>query len=149
MNSYKPKANDFNVKPAIVSYLLGVAKCDPNIRNYAGVSPIQLATYPFIVKDTIAHHAETDFYRWMEYHCEYDALVEIDHSFENHQLDLNQTASNGDTLLHIACVANKVHIVNYLFTKHNFNPNVKNNAGETPLILALKHCVYKLSLIHI
>ena len=122
------------VKPAILSSLLEVTGCDPNTRNYSGVSPIQLATYPFIAKETIALHAETEFYRWMEYTDEQRAITEIQEYVKKGQFKLNQlTANNGNTILHIACVANKVNIVKHLLQFHKFDPNVKNNFGETPL----------------
>lgn len=128
--------NDSSTKPAIVSCLLKTAKWDVNIRNYAGITPVQLATYPFILKEIISCHTETDFYRLMECGSEYSALNEIIFHIETHQLDLNQTASNGDAALHIAYAANKVQIANYLLNHFNFTPNVNNKAGDT-LILKL------------
>ena len=132
------------VKPAILSALLKVTNCDPNMTNYAGVLPVHLATYPFIANETIARHAEMEFYKWMEYSDEKRAITEIQEYIDKNHLDLNKLrASNGDTILHIACVALKVSIVSHLLHYHNFDPNVKNNAGETPLYSALKHYAYK------
>ena len=79
----------------------------------------------------------------MECGSEYAALNEIIFHVETHQLDLKQTASNGDTALHMACAANKVQIANYLLKQHNFNPNIKNKAGDTPLTSVLKLHIYK------
>ena len=135
------------VKPAILSSLLEVANCDVNTRNYAGVSPIHLATYPFIVRETIAHHAEMEFHKLMEYSDEQRAIEKIQEYVRKNKGNLNRlAASNGDTILHIACVANKVDIVAHLLLCHNSNPNIKNDAGETPLRWALKHYAYKSSM---
>ena len=52
-------------------------------------------------------------------------------------------ASNGDTILHIACIANKVNIVKHLLHSHKFDPNVRNNTGETPLRWTFKYRAYQ------
>jgi ankyrin repeat protein len=143
-NITSSRSSNSCVKPGILSSLLEVTACDPNTRNYSGLSPIHLATYPFIAKETIALHAETEFYRWIEYTDEQRAIIEIQEYVNRNHLKLNQlTVSNGDTILHIACVANKVNIVKHLLQFHNFDLNIKNNSGETPLCCALKYSAYQ------
>ena len=137
------KVNDPTNNSAIVACLLKAGKCDPNAKNYARISPIQLAMYPLILTAITACHTETSISKWIECDDEYYALCEIKHRVSTHELNLNQTASNGDTALHIACVINKVLIAKYLIYECNFDPNVENNAGDTPLSLALWCQIYR------
>ena len=140
------KADEPTTKAAIVSFIIEVAKFDPSVRNYAGISPIQALVYPFIVRGTLACHSQVDFYRWISCDNEYRSVYEIKRHVSTQKLDLSETASNGDTALHMACVANKIHIVKYLLCEYGFDPNVKNRAGDTPLRLALKVHVYRMLL---
>ena len=143
LDSSKLKDNNSTTISAIVSFLLEDVKYDPNIKNFAGLSPIQLVMDPIILKATAACHAEICISKWIEFDDEYYALCEIKRRVSTCELDLNQTASNGDTALHIACVINKVLIAKYLIYECNFDPNVENSARETPLSLALQFQIYR------
>ena len=131
-------------KSAIVACLFEIAKCDPNAKNYAGFSPVQICTYPFIIKGILASHKETKVYEWIQCEDELQAVHESKCCVDKCELDLDETASNGDSVLHMACVANKAQIAEYLLQECSFNPNIKNSAGDTPLSLALRLHTYKL-----
>ena len=146
-SNLEAKLKEPTVKSAIVSCLLSqvdVAKCNPNIRNYPGFSPVHVSTYPFIVREILACHAQTGIYKWIKNDREYYALFEIKRCVGTGELDLNETASNGDSVLHMACAANKPQIARYLLNECNFDPNVKNNTEDTPLGLALKFYTYRM-----
>ena len=132
------------VKSAIVSCMIDVVKCDPNVKNYARLSPVQISTYPFIIRGILACHEQTKIYEWIKREDGVQAVHEIKCCVDKCELDLNETASNGDSVLHTACVANKVQIAKYLLNECNFDPNTKNNAGETPLVLVLRVHTYRM-----
>ena len=68
------KVNDPTNNSAIVACLLKAGKCDPNAKNYARISPIQLAMYPLILTAITACHTETSISKWIECDDEYYAL---------------------------------------------------------------------------
>ena len=51
-------------------------------------------------------------------------------------LDLNQRDGDGNTLLHTAVLCGDYNLLRHLLTLKNINPNVPNNRGSTPLIVA-------------
>jgi len=50
---------------------------------------------------------------------------------------IDDTFENGNTSLHIACLNQSLDVVRYLLSK-GANPNVMNDNGETPLMLAIQ-----------
>ena len=92
----------------------------------------------------LACHKETKIYEWIQCEDELQAVHESKCCVDKCELDLDETASNGDSVLHMACVANKAQIAEYLLQECSFNPNIKNSAGDTPLSLALKLHTYKM-----
>ena len=137
-------SNKPTVKSAIIACLFEITKCDPNAKNYAGFSPVQISTYPFIIRGILDSHKETKIYKWIQCEDELQAVHESKCCVDKCELDLDETASNGDSVLHMACVANKAQIAEYLLQECSFNPNIKNSAGDTPLSLALKLHTYKM-----
>ena len=138
------EANKPTVQSAIVSHLLDCGKFDPNVRNYAGFTPVQISTYPFIVRAIIACHAKTSFYKWIECENECYVVQQIKCGVSKSELDLSETASNGDSVLHMACVANRVLISKCLLIDCNFDPNIKNSTGDTPIMFALRLYTYRM-----
>ena len=137
-------SNKPTVKSAIIACLFEITKCAPNAKNYAGFSPVQISTYPFIIRRILACHKETKIYEWIQCEDELQAIHESKCYVVKCELDLDETASNGDSVLHMACVANKAQIAEYLLQECSFNPNIKNSAGDTPLSLALRLHTYKM-----
>ena len=144
LRSSELEANEPTVKSTIVSYLLDFGKCDPNVKNYAGFTPVQISTYPFIVRAIVDCHAKTSFYKCIECENECYVVQQIKCGVSKTELDLSETASNGDSVLHMACVANRVLIAKCLLNDCNFDANIKNSTGDTPLMLALRFYTYRM-----
>ena len=89
-----------------VQVLLETAKCDPNIRNSAGLTPLR-------VTDT--------------------KCIGIIQALIEHSANPNVADSDGNTLLHNACCDGRVETVKYLLEEAKCNPATKNKAGLTPL----------------
>ena len=143
MHSSQLKVNESTIQSAIVSYMLKIGKCDPNIRNYAGYSPIQLAICPFVVRETLACHGQIDIFKWIE--SMNNKITEIRCCVSTRKLDLNQTANDGDTVLRIVLLVNGEFVAQYVLQVHNFVQNIiKNKANHTPLISAIGLGTYKM-----
>ena len=100
--------------------LLSVVECDPNAKNKAGLTPLELTSpeHSHIIKELIAHGANP-----------------------------NVADRDGDTPLHIACQTGRLDLVYCLLTAEECDPNAKNKAGLTPLELTSpehSHIVNKL-----
>ena len=128
-------------QPAIVHFLLSDAKChsDCKVKNNAGRSPPQLTSHLQIMKELIQHGAT------MTADVVFDVIsnsnaMELDVievlQLSKESLDHKSTHGGGNTSLHLACKANRPAIVHFLLSEIHFDPNVKNDAGETPLDLA-------------
>jgi len=57
-------------------------------------------------------------------------------------LNCEKANTYGDTAIHIICEINNCGLIDLLFTK-NYNFNIKNNDGCTPLLICLKHGYFK------
>ena len=144
MRSSPLKFHDSISQSAIVSYLLKISKCDPNIRNHAGISPIQLAIYPFIVRETLACNGQMDFFKWLV--SKDNKVTEIKCCVSTRKLDLNQTASNGDTAFHLTCFINDVFVARYIYECNFVQRKKESLANDTviPLISAVGFQSYRI-----
>ena len=144
MHSSPLKFHDSISQSAVVSYLLKIGKCDANIRNHAGISPIQLAIYPFIVRETLACHGQMDFIKWIV--SKDNKVTEIKCCVSTRKLDLNQTASNGDTAFHLTCFINDVFVARYIYECNFVQKRKESLANDTviPLISAVGFQTYRM-----
>ena len=131
-------------RPDVVAFLLTEAKCDPNVPNSDGKTPIQLN---FAYIKTLVYESETInskgfldliFNMTSLTNCDETQCVELlKHLLNNCKCTWKPAdkTSSGNTALHLACQANKCVIVDFLLTKANCDPNITNNDGVTPIQL--------------
>ena len=132
-------------KPEVVIFLLKVAKCDPNIPNDEGCTPIQLTPHFGIIYNLIDHGAVASPNIIMSLIVSssiFDSSNVIQSTIDLLRLALkksawtpNEKAFGGDTALHHACKANKLTIVKFLLSEAKCDPNAKNNRGKMPIQL--------------
>ena len=112
----------------VVRCLLHEAECDPNFINSDGETPLQLSSDIHVVMDLIQHGASVS----------HDEVVFIirniqDEHYANLLSVLIQDVSmDGNTVLCLACKADRPGFVHYLLSDCECNPNT-HTAGETPL----------------
>ena len=100
------------VGEGFVRYLIKKMHCDVNIPNGQKELPLHIA---------------------IRKGMSFDILVLL-----VSQLNKDIQKANGDTPLHLACVARKEAVVNYLINKMHCNVNIANDKGELPLHNFLK-----------
>lgn len=114
----------------------------------AGINPNQVTPSPLRLA---ARHGHFDIVMMLADHPETDekAICSAIKAAERNgnkaiaswltdQLDINFADKNGNTFLHKAVQFGKIKKVGRLLGKWA-NPNIKNNAGETPLVIAAYH----------
>ena len=106
--------------------LLSYEKCDLNIRNGEGDTPLHNACY----------RKSLDIIRFLlKRRC--STNIPNKKGETSQEIPLNE---DGDTLLHIACQWGDVDIVRYLITDERCDPNIQSYTSEnTPLHIAVKH----------
>ena len=103
----------------VAHYLLTETKCDPNIRNFNGETPIHLL---MSVKS------------WSDSEC----INTIKVLTSTWQWDPNLYCnSNRDTVLHLSCSYHRYEVTHYLLSEVKCNPNITNLNGKTQVQLLL------------
>ena len=115
----------------IVLYLLTKTKCDFNARNKNRMSPLMLAKSYDTVIYLIEHGADIQEHEIVSWNGTEEETVRIMIYLIQHKLWDPNEMLNGDNALHLACKANKPHIVKYLLS--NVSCNSRNSAGLCPL----------------
>ena len=145
------------------AFFLSEAKCDPNIRNCAGKTPIQLIwetrdphelAASFKGFEILINHgaisdsgvvsrlidAAKQFYLLHNAQCWpkeniFKAIELFKLSLKNCTWNPNDKINDkGDTVLHSASIiVEPCEIIHYLLSEANCNPNIKNNEGLVPL----------------
>ena len=126
----------------MVDYLLDMYKCDPNIENIDGKTPIQL-THESDIDTTevlVTHGATTNsdiiFTLISKASCNNKCVDIFMKSLNNSTWKPDdRTGSVGNTALHLACMHNILGIVHILLSEANSNPNEENNDEQTPFQL--------------
>ena len=131
-----------NLKCAIVSFLVSIdTKIDINDKNKEGLSPLEVTKDPKIMEKLVQNGAKVTS----------DVMFKIILNVKEHKAseilllsitkktmmwkptDLND---DGDTALHLACKVNKPDVVKFLLTNMEWNLNIKNRTGLSPLELS-------------
>ena len=94
----------------VSKYLLTHAKCNPNLRDISGNTPLYVAS----------QNGDLECVK---------LIIET-------SVDLNMTNESNRTALHIACINGHKGIVEYLLTHAKCNPEVRDINGNTPLYVA-------------
>ena len=131
-----------NSKRAIVSFFVSIdTKLDINDKNKEGLSPLEVTKDPETMEKLIQHGAKvtSDFV--------FNIILSVEEHKASKILLLSITKKtmlwkptdvndDGDTALHLACKADKPEVVKFLLTNMEWNLNVKNHNGLTPLELS-------------
>lgn len=116
-------------KVRIIKILLDEEKCDPNLRDDSKKTPFrslpESRSSDFIFIRLFAYHGAWDAYG--------PAIVDLDESealmltefiIKQPEWDPSLRDSEGETLLHYACKANRIRIAKLLLEKGHCNPNI-------------------------
>ena len=110
-------------RPVLTHFLLSEVKCEPNIKNLKGETPIQLIIQLYTDSEC------TDLSKQIIATKSWDP-----HSTCN---------SEGDTALHLSAWYYRPKLANFLVSEAGCHPNVKNQAGETPFYLLLSSSLWR------
>ena len=134
-------------KPEIVIFLLKEAKCNPNIANNDGNTPIKVTRHFGIMYNLIFHGAiveaivvcslvNTPLSQQYELSDLTKRIVDLLRmSLNKSTWNPDEKAFDGSTVLHYACKADRLSIVDFLLSEAKCDPNIKNNNGKTPIQL--------------
>lgn len=112
----------------VVRCLLDEAKCNPNVLNSRGETPLQLSSDIDIIKELVHHDARV---LYPEVIC---LLMNISKEYfdDLYTLLTDDVHMNDAEILCLACKSDRVSVVHYLLTCRKCDPNI-SNAGESPL----------------
>ena len=142
-------------KPALVSFLLNEAKCDPSIKNKKKSLPLDMTTNPKVINylcqhDQVAVVSER-IAQWMYNRSIDDAkmLCILKALVNNHRY----RTKDGSTLLHITCYTyvvfrDKIKLIHYLLTEGHCDPNSLDSKGQMPLQLISDSKIMQLLIEH-
>ena len=128
-----------NLKCAIVTFFVSIdTKFKVNDKNKEGLSALELTKDPQIMEKLVQHGANVTsdvVFKIILSVDEYKASELLLLSFRKKTMLLKATDVNddGDTALHLACKVNKPNVVTFLLANMEWNPNVRNSSGLTPL----------------
>ena len=138
---------------AVVLFLLFKKACNPNSKNNAGETPIQLTDNPLIIEYLVRSGATASsetVIKWLKNEVQLSvdlirAIVLNNPSWET---------TDGDAILHYLCkdsydsCCNKVEIIHCLLSIHGCNPNSKDCNGKTALQLTTDPSVMRVLIEH-
>ena len=137
-------------RPMVAHFLFSENKCNPNIKNQDGVTPLDLATDPEIISLLISSKrvqlkpGNVIFERVVTHSTnEQDSLcidilkTLIEAGQWNPTLSCNST---GDTALHLSIRHHRPALTHFLLSQVKYEPNVTNLKGETPIQLIIQTC---------
>ena len=125
-------------EPSIVHFLLSECRCDPNMTDKDGNTPIQLASNHDAMEDLIQHGATTDtkfIFDTISLQTEKIALRLLQLTIKNTTWKCDDINDDGDTALHVACKIRTPTIVHFLLSEAQCDPNKNNSRRKTPLDL--------------
>ena len=133
-------------KFALVSYLINETQCNPNIKNYNGILPVDM-TFSLEVVTCLCQHDQVavpskTIVKWLNNSMLIDDTTML--CILKSLIDNKKTISitrDGSTLLHVVCTMStsisrdKSSLVKYLLTECQCDPNCLDNKGQMPLQL--------------
>lgn len=152
INSVDEKGNTFlhyaliNKNIKAIAHLIKLPKINLNLQNNFGDTPLHLACYNL-------HSSLLDRDKDLNYYFEIIILLlsrgakknilnsELKFPFEYLNYINSYYDSNGDTLLHISLKNSNLIISRFLIEELNFNLNLRNNEGKTPVHLAVTNAM--------
>ena len=128
-----------------VGRLLISKPCDVNVRDACGNTPLHLACNYCALRlsglliertsDINLQNSEGDTPLLLACkQCQFDIIKLL---LNNPRIQINITNNDGDTILHVLCQSSlcSAKVLLYILEITNFNPNVKNTRGMTPIQL--------------
>ena len=106
-------------RPNAAHFLISEAKCDPNIRNKRGETPIHLLISSLRMSDSECFKLVKD-------------IAVTTQWYPNSMCN-----SNGDTALHLSVIYHKPKVAQFLISEAKCDPNIENKIGETPIYLLM------------
>ena len=140
-------------KPALVSFLLNEAQCDPSIRNKKEKLPLDMTTNPEVINYLCQHDQVSVFSntvtRWMN-----NKAIDNTKMMGILKLFVDNYGNNtidGSTLLHLTCkpcsgnskFRDKIRLIHYLLTEGHSDPNCLDSKGRMPLQLTSDSTIMK------
>ena len=127
----------FRDTKTLVNYLLNQHH-DPNYLDKNGQTPLQITSDPQIMEMLVHHGARVTsdvVFKVIFSVREQKACKILLHSITKKTMMWKPTDMNGDgnTALHLACKVDKPDVVKFLLTNMEWNLNVRNLSGVTPL----------------
>ena len=131
-----------------IQCLLECDRCDPNITNTQGCTPLhtasehnQLDSVRKLLNSTKCNPNIHDIHGNTALHCSlyHKSATVIEHFLMCDKVNINIQNEEGNTPLHIAVITDAtLYITEKLIGHPNCNPNITNHEGMTPLQLAFK-----------
>ena len=125
-------------KYELARYLLSEVKCNPNVKDSEGCTPIKYAEEIGIVKELVRFKSVTssrEVFMLISSTTkgqEEETVELLRILFEHTTWNPDDTTSEGDTALHLACNVNSAPVVHCLLSEANCDPNVKNGCKKIP-----------------
>jgi ankyrin repeat protein/signal recognition particle receptor subunit beta len=139
-------------KPALVSYLINQAQCNPNKKNSKGSLPVDMVTNLEIINyfcqhDQVSVSSKT-ITKWLKHPMIDDTtmLCILQSLVDNHKT----ITKDGSTLLHVVCSTSydKKSLVEYLLTECQCDPNCLDSKGRVSLQLTSNSEIMKVLIEH-
>ena len=120
----------------LVDYIVDEARCDTkfNIKNKAKFTPVQLTSDAYIMRKLSKELSLDEIYRIIKVCKDEDQINELLKGYVS-QLSFFKHQKDGNTILQLACSANKPKVVFYLLSEGHCNPNIKNKRGKLAIDL--------------
>ena len=124
-------------RPDIIELLLS-SGCNSQISNFAGKTPLWVAQSSEIFK-IFMQYSPVDVYERIlsDDINEEQSLELLKCLMQQYNWNPNDSTKNGDTALHLACKADRLTMVKYLFSIDSFkyDPYAKNKLNQSPIEL--------------
>jgi ankyrin repeat protein len=124
-------------RPDIINLLLS-SGCNSQISNFAGRTPLWVTQSSEVFKIFMRYSPADVCERILSDDIDEEQSLELLHCLiQQYNWDPNDSTKNGDTALHLACKADKLTIVKYLFSVNAFKYDqyIKNKLNQTPIEL--------------
>ena len=124
-------------RPDIIELLLS-SGCDYQISNFAGKTPLWVTQSSEIFKIFMQYSPADVYERILSDDINEEQSLELlECLIQQYNWNPNDTTKNGDTALHLACKADRLTTVKYLFSVDSFkyDPYAKNKLNQSPIEL--------------
>ena len=123
--------------PDIINLLLS-SGCNSQISNIAGKTPLWVTTNSEVFKIFMQYSPADVCERILSDDIDEEQSLELlECLIQQYNWNPNDTTKNGDTALHLACKADRLTTVKYLFSMDDFkyDPYAKNKLNQSPIEL--------------